>query len=60
MPLVKATLQAYGDFIKMHKKLSSERKLIRRSVQSESSQIYRNSIVVRYMLGRRTFDNIKL
>ena len=60
MPLVKATLQAYGDFIKMHKKLSSERKLIRRSVKSESSQIYRNSIVVRYMLGRRTFDNIKL
>ena len=60
MPLVKATLQAYGDFFKMHKKLSSERKLIRRSVKSESSQIYRNSIVVRYMLGRRTFDNIKL
>ena len=60
MPLVKATLKAYGDFIKMHKKLSSERKIIRSSAKKESSQIYRNSIVVRYMMGRRTFGDIKL
>ena len=60
MPLVKATLKAYGDFIKMHKKLSSERKIIRSSAKKESSQIYRNSIVVRYMMGRRTFGSLKL
>ena len=60
MPLVKATLKAYGDFIKMHKKLSSERKIIRSSAKKESSQIYRNSIVIRYMMGRRTFGSLKL
>ncbi len=58
--LAKATLKAYRDFFQAHKALAEQRKEIRQMAKYESSQIFRGSIVIRYMLGKRTFGNIKL
>ena len=56
--LAAATLRAYRDFIALHKELSKKRKAVRSSRVAESGNIYRGSMVVRYMLGRHKFDNM--
>lgn len=53
-----AVVRAYWDFLKWHRRLASERKNIRASAKSESQSIYKGSIVLRYMLGKRKFGNI--
>jgi hypothetical protein len=56
--LASATLRAYRDFLTWHKDLSRKRQAIRGNAKAESNQIYRGSMVVRYMLGRHTFNNM--
>ena len=56
--LAKATIKAYRDFIVWHSELAAKRRAIRQSRVAESRLIYKGSMVVRYMLGRRTFDNM--
>ena len=56
--LASATLRAYRDFLAWHKDLSRKRQTIRGNAKAESNQIYRGSMVVRYMLGRHTFNNM--
>ncbi|MBP3550783.1 MAG: glycosyltransferase family 2 protein [Alistipes sp.] len=51
----KAVLQAWRDFLRWHGRLSAERKAIRSDVKREAP-IYKGSIVLRYLLGRRTFQ----
>lgn len=51
----KAVLQAWRDFLRWHGRLSVERKAIRSNVKREAP-IYKGSIVLRYLLGRRTFQ----
>ena len=51
----KAVWQAWCDFLRWHKRLSAERKTIRQNVRHEAP-IYYGSIVLRYMLGQRTFQ----
>lgn len=51
----KAVLQAWRDFLRWHGRLSAERKAIRSNVKREAP-IYKGSIVLRYLLGRRTFQ----
>ena len=56
--LAAATLRAYRDFFALHKELSKKRKAVRNSRVAESGNIYRGSMVVRYMLGRHKFYNM--
>ena len=56
--LANATLRAYRDFILWHKELSRKRKAIRGNAKAESKHIYGGSMVVRYMLGRHTFNDM--
>ena len=56
--LAKATIKAYRDFIVWHSVLSKKRRAVRQSRVAESQLIYKGSMVVRYMLGKRTFDNM--
>lgn len=56
--LAAATLRAYRDFFALHKELGKKRKEVRSSRVAESGNIYRGSMVVRYMLGRHKFDNM--
>lgn len=51
----KAVLQAWRDFLRWHGRLSAERKAIRSNVKREAP-IYKGSIILRYLLGRRTFQ----
>lgn len=51
----RAVWQAWRDFLRWHRQLSAERKAIRRNVKREAP-IYKGSIVVRYLLGRKTFQ----
>ena len=51
----RAVWQAWRDFLRWHRRLSAERKAIRRNVKREAP-IYCGSIVVRYLLGRKTFQ----
>lgn len=50
----KAVFLAWGDFLRWHHRLANERKTIRANVKSEAP-IYSGSIVLRYLLGRKTF-----
>ena len=54
----KAVFRAWSDFVRWHKRLAEERKAIRANVKREAP-IYYGSIVVRYMLGKRKFLQIK-
>ena len=56
--LAKATIKAYRDFIVWHSALSKKRRAVRQSRVAESRLIYKGSMVVRYMLGKRRFDNM--
>ncbi len=51
----RAVWQAWRDFLRWHRRLSAERKAIRRDVKREAP-IYCGSIVLRYLLGRKTFQ----
>ena len=53
----KAVWQAWCDFIAWHKRLSTERKAIRKNVKREAP-IYYGSVVVRYMFGKREFNDM--
>lgn len=54
----KAVWQAWSDFVKWHSRLAAERKAIRANVKREAP-IFGGSIVVRYMLGRRKYSQLK-
>ena len=51
-----AVLRAWGSFIKWHGALSKKRKAVKRV--KKVKHIYRRSIVLRYLLGSRDFNNM--
>ncbi len=53
----KAVWQAWRDFLCWHRRLSAERKQIRRNVKREAP-VYYGSIVLRYLLGRKIFPKL--
>lgn len=53
----KAVWTAWRDFIAWHKRLSAERKAIRKDVKREAP-IYYGSVVLRYMFGKREFNDM--
>ena len=53
----KAVWQAWCDFLSWHKRLSAERKMIRKDVKREAP-IYYGSVVLRYMFGKREFNDM--
>lgn len=56
--LAKATVEAYRDFFALHGELNKKRKAVRSACKAESDRIYRGSIVMRYAVGKRFFDNL--
>ena len=56
--LAKAVWQAYREFFLRHKELGEKRKAVRSNVKQESHTIYRGSIVLRYALGGKKFDQL--
>ncbi len=57
--LAAATLKAYRDFLAMHRTLAAKRRAVRGNVRTEARHIYRSSIILRYMAGRRTFGDLR-
>ena len=57
--LAAATLRAYRDFLAMHRTLAAKRRAVRSNVRTEARYIYRSSIILRYMTGRRTFGDLR-
>ena len=57
--LAAATLRAYRDFLAMHRTLAAKRRAVRGNVRTEARHIYRSSIILRYMAGRRTFGDMR-
>ncbi|MBQ5691768.1 MAG: glycosyltransferase family 2 protein, partial [Alistipes sp.] len=55
----KAVWSAWRDFLRWHKRLSAERKAIRANVKAEAPTYY-GSIVVRYLFGKRSFQELKI
>ena len=55
----KAVWQAWCDFLRWHKRLAQERKVIRANVKREAP-IYYGSVVVRYIFGKRNFQKLKI
>lgn len=53
----KAVWQAWSDFLAWHKRLSAERKQIRSGVKREAP-IYFSSVVLRYLFGKREFNDM--
>lgn len=56
---VRAVFQAWRDFLLWHSRLAQERKTIRANVKREAP-IYYGSIVLRYLFGKRTFQELKV
>ncbi len=54
----KAVFAAWRDFIHWHHRLATERREIRSDAKCESQYIYRGAIVLRYMFGKRKFENM--
>ena len=54
----KAVILAYRDFIAWHKSLAHKRKAIRTKRIAESKHIYHGSIILRYMLGNKHFNQL--
>lgn len=54
----RAVFRAWRDFLRWHGALAEKRRAIRSSRKAEARHIYRGSIVVRYMLGGRTFGKL--
>ncbi len=57
--LAAATLRAYRDFLAMYRTLAAKRRAVRGNVRTEARHIYRSSIILRYMAGRRTFGDMR-
>ncbi len=57
--LAAATLRAYRDFLAMHRTLAAKRRAVRSNVRTEARHIYRSSIILRYIAGRRTFGDLR-
>ena len=55
----KAVWSAWCDFLRWHGRLANERKTIRADVKREAP-IYKGSIVLRYLLGRRAFQELRI
>ena len=54
-----AVLRAWRDFLRWHKALRRKRRAIRSTRCAEAADmIYRGSVVLRYLLGRRTFGRM--
>lgn len=55
-----AVARAYGDFLRWHGRLAQERKHIRSTakVTTRLATIYRGSIVLQYLCGRRKFEKL--
>ncbi len=56
--LAEVTIKAYRDFFALHKTLGEKRRAVRSCVTTESTKIYRGSIVFRYALGKRFFGDM--
>lgn len=54
----KAVFSAWCDFLRWHSRLASERRVIRSDVKSESYNIYKGMIVLRYLFGGRKFKDL--
>ncbi len=55
----RAVFRAWGDFIRWHGALARKRRAIRASRRgSAAANIYRGSVLLRYLLGRRTFGRL--
>ena len=55
----RAVFRAYRDFFRWHKELSRKRRTIRGNRKgSAAGHIYRGSVVLRYLFGRRTFGGM--
>lgn len=55
----RAVFRAYRDFLKWHKDLKDKRRLVHRVAEgSVKGKIYNGSIVLRYLVGRRTFGRL--
>ena len=54
----RAVFRAWRDFLRWHGALAEKRRAIRSSRKAEARHIYHGSIVVRYMLGGRTFGKL--
>ena len=55
----RAVFRAYRDFLRWHRDLSRKRKTIRQNRKgSAEEKIYRGTVVLRYLLGRRTFGRM--
>ncbi len=54
-----AVFRAYRDFIKWHPMLAEKRRKIQSERRSDAREhIYRGSVVLRFMFGRKTFDHM--
>lgn len=56
--LFRAVGRAWRDFIRMHPALARARRSVRALRVTEARQLYRGSVVLRYLLGRRRFDKM--
>ena len=55
----RAVFRAYRDFLRWHRDLSRKRKTIRQNRKGSAEEnIYRGSVVLRYLFGRRTFGRM--
>lgn len=55
---LKAVCRAYCDFARWHGRLARERRKIRGSAVAEAQGVYCGSMVLRYIFGGRTFNNM--
>lgn len=55
----RAVFRAYRDFLRWHRDLARKRHAVRQSRKADAARhIYRGSVVLRYLLGRRTFGKM--
>ncbi len=54
----RAVFRAWRDFLRWHGALAEKRRAIRSARKAEARHIYRGSIVLRYLLGSRTFGQM--
>lgn len=54
----RAVFRAWRDFLRWHGALAEKRRAIRSARKAEARHIYRGSIVLRYLLGGRTFGRM--
>lgn len=54
----RAVFRAWREFLGWHRQLARKRRLVRRTRRAEARHIYRGSILLRYLLGRRSFGRM--